>query len=210
MARPKYELYEAMTFKPKDGGYIYRAPKPTMFSERSFFLVTEGQKAEIMSVIKRGRPALDKALFAVELLLSIGALAAILRIFGSGHLLIALAAAMLPIIVFGNILIFRENARLKPALEGLQKTNERFSLREMFEPRKPPRKQTPNYRVRAIAGSLYFAFALYHLIAYHNPGRPALALDIWSILVAASFAWTCYYSYRAIIGIAPSGDTEPL
>ncbi len=55
------DTIEAAYFKPTTGGFVFQAPKPWVFGEAHHYLVTEVQKAEILSIMVPDVPAWRRA-----------------------------------------------------------------------------------------------------------------------------------------------------
>ena len=51
---------EAVSFKPVDDGFIYRAPNPWLFGHADHYRVDAAQKAALLDVLVAPRPGLRK------------------------------------------------------------------------------------------------------------------------------------------------------
>jgi hypothetical protein len=124
-------------FKPVSGGYIYRAPNTWLFGSAEHFLVTEGQKAEILATVTSTiRPVLwITGISWITLSVLLG-MALSLWAYRAGYYtsgldgvsaMIAMMLSIYPAFLLSRQLLLH---RLRPILATLPPTNERITSLE--------------------------------------------------------------------------------
>ena len=124
-------------FKPVSGGYIYRAPNTWLFGSAEHFLVTEGQKAEILATVTSTiRPVLwitgiSWITLSVLLGMALSLWAYRAGYYASGldgvSAMIAMMLSIYPAFLLSRQLLLH---RLRPILATLPPTNERITSLE--------------------------------------------------------------------------------
>jgi hypothetical protein len=124
-------------FKPVSGGYVYRAPNTWLFGSAEHFLVTEGQKAEILATVTSTiRPVLwITGISWITLSVLLG-MALSLWAYRAGYYtsgldgvsaMIAMMLSIYPAFLLSRQLLLH---RLRPILATLPPTNERITSLE--------------------------------------------------------------------------------
>jgi hypothetical protein len=124
-------------FKPVSGGYVYRAPNTWLFGSAEHFLVTEGQKAEILATVTSTiRPVLwitgiSWITLSVLLGMALSLWAYRAGYYASGldgvSAMIAMMLSIYPAFLLSRQLLLH---RLRPILATLPPTNERITSLE--------------------------------------------------------------------------------
>src|SRR5262245_49281150 len=139
------EACKATFFRPKQGGYLYRAPNPYVFGHAKHYIVTEAQREAIIDVLvpaattraARSSKALGFSVIGVfGLVLPLSLLGLYLDIYGrnfpgSEYAVIVLAALLLPLLVAMFVNLFRlgtlQLTQLQPILASARQTDERIT-----------------------------------------------------------------------------------
>jgi hypothetical protein len=78
------DMIEATRFKPAAGGFVFRMPSIWMFGRAEHYLVSEAQKAELLSILAPRRPVLRVLVILLLIALAAGVMVLTVRTFGSG------------------------------------------------------------------------------------------------------------------------------
>jgi hypothetical protein len=128
---------EAVLFKRSGDRYVYQSPNPWVFGRSKRYLVTEAQKAELMSLIAARRPKLRIAL-VMAIVLFWAAAASLIVWALSPHedptaidALAIAALALIPLYLSWVAALQRQLRRIQPIIDGAPPTQERITRPEL-------------------------------------------------------------------------------
>jgi hypothetical protein len=135
------EVCKAAFFRPREGGYVYRAPNPHVFGRGKHYIVTEGEREAILDVLAPAAGTriarLTKALgFGFIGLLGLSLLVCLLGFYssklpGAEYAMVVLGAVLLPLLVAVLVMTYRlatlQLTQLQPILANARPTDERIT-----------------------------------------------------------------------------------
>jgi hypothetical protein len=134
------EAFAQALFKRTSGGWVYRAPNPSIFGGATHYLVSDEQKEQITAILMVGRPVALGLSLAGLLGLWVCLVFGIARLFGfdfDGRMWGQLGILFLVIVAAGFAAMSVNAAiqlhRIKPVLVGAPITSDRISYREIRE-----------------------------------------------------------------------------
>jgi hypothetical protein len=121
------QFIETRMFKEVPGGYIFQYPPPSIFTPTDAVLVTVGQRAEILTITRKGSPAARR----IGLWGAVAAGILIGRAAGNipdmpafGSVFIGFCVGFLTLILATQLVMWRKLVILRPLLEKLPRSAE--------------------------------------------------------------------------------------
>jgi hypothetical protein len=123
-----FDGIEEMSFKRVPEGWVYAAPKPWVFGSGRYYLLSESQKAEIASQLRRVWRVL---LAAIIVVVAVAVPISLPRF--DEHPVAGLALAMLAGLVIGLLSNTYLCRAIRPIVAGLQPTTQRITQGEVLK-----------------------------------------------------------------------------
>ena len=177
-----FDGMEEMSFKRVPEGWVYAAPKPWIFGSGRYYLLSEGQKAEIAAHLRR----MWRFLFAAIIVVVAVAVPISLPRFDE-HPVAGITLAMLAGLAIGvlsNSYLYRA---VRPLVAGLEPTTQRITQGEALK-----------IQITAFSRGQLMLFGLLSLALFVLSAVPAVfavGWDVWSVAGAFLFGTgTVYWS----------------
>jgi len=195
-------LFESRMFKSVPSGYIFQARPPTIFHSAPAYVVNEGQKAQILAIVRAGSrlwtiiALLACIAVAVPVLLVMGqfGVPGIVR-FGAGIFIVSAV-----IIAVNSLHFYLRQRRLEPVLAGLPRSNER-----LFPQSDPYGAPSPRWGLIWCTGTgIMLGYASAEHLPLTDPGS-----TLWLTIVIGTLAWCMVGVSRAEHNAIKPGSADP-